>query len=235
MFDFTDQVIVVSGAAGNLGRAVVKAFIEAGGTICALDHRQGRLAEFKNANPDKMFLFENADITDREGMIRLAEEILAIAGKVDVVVNTVGGFTAGDRVDQLSYETWQKMMNVNVLSLLNIAAAFVPGMIERSYGKFITIGSRSSLKGGGRVGAYAAAKASVLRMSESMSEELKSSNIQVNCVLPGTIDTPENREALPNADRSGWVSPEQVAGVIRFLASPEADGISGAAVPVYGG
>lgn len=235
MLDFTDQVIVVAGAAGNLGRAVVKAFIEAGGTVCALDHREGRLTVIKNANPNKMFLFENADITDREGMIRLAEEILAITGKVNVVVNTVGGFTAGERVDQLSHETWQKMMNVNVLSLLNIAAAFVPGMIERGYGKVITIGSRSSLKGGSKTGAYAAAKASVLRLSESMSEELKSSNIKVNCVLPGTIDTPENRNAMPNADRSGWVSPEEVAGVIRFLASPAADGINGAAVPVYGG
>lgn len=235
MFDFSDQVIVVAGAAGNLGRAVVNAFIDAGGTVCALDHRQGRLVELKKNYQDKVLLFENVDITDREGMIRLAEKIHMEAGKVDVVVNTVGGFTSGDRVDELSPETWQKMMDVNVHSLLNIAAAFVPEMIGRGKGKMITIGSRSALNGSARTGAYAAAKASVLRLTESMAEELKPSNIRVNCVLPGTIDTPENRKAMPNADRSEWVTPDQVAGVIRFLASPAADGINGAAVPVCGG
>ncbi len=235
MFDFSDKVIVVSGAAGNLGRAVVNAFIEAGGIVCALDHRQGRLAAVKNANQEKLLLFEGADITDREGMIRLAEKIKAEAGRVDVVVNTVGGFISGERVDELSPETWQKMMNVNVHSLLNIAAAFIPEMIASGRGKVITIGSRSAITGSAKTGAYAAAKASVLRLTESMAEELKSYNIQVNCVLPGTIDTPENRKAMPNTERSEWVTPDQVAGVIRFLASPAADGINGAAVPVCGG
>jgi NAD(P)-dependent dehydrogenase (short-subunit alcohol dehydrogenase family) len=237
MYDFSDQVIVVTGAAGNLGSAVVKAFLAGKGTVCGLDHRQGRMEEYNNntSTSGRFFPYENVDLTDREALMRLADKIEIDAGKISVVVNTVGGFTSGERVDELSDSTWQRMMAINVYSVLNAAAAFVPKMMENGRGKFIAIGSRASLNGSAKTGAYSAAKAAVLRLIESMSAELKPSNIQANCVLPGTIDTPDNRKAMPDADTSKWVSPEQIAGVIQFLASPAADAISGAAVPVYGG
>ncbi|MBW6466909.1 MAG: SDR family NAD(P)-dependent oxidoreductase [Brevefilum sp.] len=234
MFDFTNKVIVVTGAAGNLGRAVVEAFLAAGGTLCALDHRQGRLVEMFPETSGRLHIYENVDLTDRESLIALGEQIQAEAGRVDVLVNTVGGFAMGERVDQISAETWARMMNINVISLLNAAAAFVPGMLTAEQGKIVTVGSGAALKGGAKMGAYAAAKGAVLRLTESMAAELKASNIQANCILPGTIDTPENRQAMPNSDFTKWVTPEQVAQVILFLSSPASDAISGAAVPITG-
>jgi NAD(P)-dependent dehydrogenase (short-subunit alcohol dehydrogenase family) len=234
MFDFTNHVIVVTGAAGNLGRAVVDAFLAAGGTVCGLDHRQGRLAEMFSMQAGNLHIYENVDLTDRVALIALGEQIQAEVGRVNVLVNTVGGFTMGERVDQISAETWDRMMNINVISLLNATAAFVPGMVAAGQGKVVTVGSGAALKGGAKMGAYAAAKAAVLRLTESMAAELKASNIQANCILPGTIDTPENREAMPNADFNKWVTPEQVAQVILFLSSPAANAVSGAAVPIIG-
>lgn len=232
MFDYTDKVIVVTGAAGNLGRAVVDAFLAAGGTVCGLDHRQGRLAEMFPEHGGALHIYENADLTDRKALIALGGQIQAEVGRVDVLVNTVGGFTMGERVDQISIETWDRMMNINVRSFLNAAAAFVPGMLAAGGGKVVSVGAGAALEGGAKMGAYAAAKAAVLRLTESMAAELKASNIQANCILPGTIDTPENRQAMPNADFGKWVTPEQVADVILFLSSPDADAISGAAVPI---
>jgi NAD(P)-dependent dehydrogenase (short-subunit alcohol dehydrogenase family) len=236
MFDFKDQVIVVTGAAGNLGQAVAKAFLEAGGTVCALDHRSGRLMVLFSEEEiqGKLHIYEQVDVTDRAGMMALSQRIRDEVGTVDVLVNTVGGFTMGERVDEISAKTWQSMMDINVTSLLNAAAAFVPVMMEAGHGKVVSVGSGASLKGGAKMGAYAAAKSAVLRLTESMAAELKSSHIQANCVLPGTIDTPENREAMPGADTSKWVTPEQVAQAIVFLASTAADGVTGAALPVTG-
>jgi NAD(P)-dependent dehydrogenase (short-subunit alcohol dehydrogenase family) len=205
--------------------------------VCGLDHKSGRLNAIVDDNNAKgrFIPFDNIDVADRDAMKDVAQRIKDEVGFVQVVVNTVGGFSYGEAVHEISPTTWQKMMNLNVHSLLNSAAAFVPGMIEQGQGKFIAVGSKASLAGGGKTGAYAAAKGAVLRLIESMSAELKSKNIQANCVLPGTIDTPENRREMPNADTSKWVTPEQVAQVIQFLASPEADGITGAALPIFGG
>ena len=234
MFEFSDDVIVVTGAAGNLGQAVVLAFLEGGATVCAVDHRQGRLAGiFPEAN-DRLHFFEGIDSADRAAMLAVGKKIQTEVGPVNVLVNTVGGFTMGERVDELSPETWQHMMNINVHSFLNASAAFVPGMITAGMGKVITVGAGAALKGSAKTGAYAAAKGAVLRLTESMAAELKASNIQVNCVLPGTIDTPQNRTAMPNANFDQWVKPEQIAQAIMFLSSSAADAITGAALPVSG-
>lgn len=234
MFDFNEKVIVVTGAAGNLGHAVVVSFLDAGGTVCALDYRQGRLAELFPATNDKLLIYDGVDITDREAMTALGERVQAEVGPVDVLVNTVGGFTMGERVDQITEKTWRNMFEINVQSLLNASAAFVPSMCSAGRGKVVTVGSGASHKGSAKTGAYAAAKAAVLRLTESMAAELKANNIQANCVLPGTIDTPQNRQDMPGADYEKWVTPEQVAQAILFLSSSAADEITGAALPVFG-
>lgn len=236
MFDFNDKVIVVTGAAGNLGSAVVKSFLQGNGTVCGLDHRKRRMEGlFESADKRGNFHpFEEIDVTDRDAMVALASMIHDQFGRVDVLVNTVGGFTAGEGVYEISPASWQRMMGLNVQSLLNISAAFIPGMLENKQGKVITIGSKASLQGSAKNGAYAAAKSVVLRLTESLAAELKAYNIQANCVLPGTIDTPDNRQAMPNADFEKWVKPEKIAEAILFLASPASDAISGMALPVYG-
>lgn len=234
MFDFSDQVIVVTGAAGNLGSAVVAAFLDAGGSVCGLDHRQGRLTDMFSEGTGKLHVYEGIDITDREALLALGEKIQAEVGTVNVLVNTVGGFTMGERVDQISAESWQQMLDLNVHSLMNAAAAFVPGMLAAGSGKLVSVGSSASNKGSAKMGAYAAAKGAVLRLTESMAAELRGSNIQANCVLPGTIDTPQNRQAMPDADYEKWVTPAEIAQAILFLSSSAADQVTGAALPVFG-
>ncbi len=236
MFDFNDKVVVVTGAAGNLGRTVVKGFLKCDGNVCALDHRKGRLAELFSSwlGKDKLHLFDSVDVTDTDALAACADNVLDQIGPIDILINTVGGFAFGETVYQMSSETWRKMMDLNVRSFLNSSRVFVPGMIEKGGGKIVTIGSKASLKGGAKTGAYAAAKSALLRLTESMADELKDHNIQVNCVLPSTIDGPENRRSMPSADFSKWVKPDEVAQVILYLSSQLSGPITGAAVPVYG-
>ncbi len=236
MFDFSNKVIVVTGAAGNLGKAVVSAALRSNGRVCGLDHKTGRLGYVtQEVLGQGTFLpIEDIDINDHSMMIEAVKKILISLGDIDVVVNTIGGFAAGERVHEISTESWQRMMALNVHSVLNAAAAFIPEMEKNKRGKFIAVGARAALNGGAKMGSYAASKGAMLRLIESMAAELKSANIQVNCVLPGTIDTPQNRQAMPNADPSNWVSPMEIAQVVLFLASSMADVITGAAIPVYG-
>jgi len=235
MFDFNGKIIVVTGAAGNLGQAVVRAFLDQGGSVCALDYQMGRLTEvFTDIQDPNLKLFEEVDVTDLDSLKAISGNIHDYNGNVDVLVNTVGGFSSGEPVHELSASTWRKMLNLNVISFINCSKIFIPDMLEKNKGKVITIGAKSSLKGGAKSGAYAASKAALLRLTESMAEELKSHNIQVNCVLPSTIDTPQNRDAMPQADFSKWVSPGKIAEVILFLCSSAAEEITGAAIPVYG-
>jgi NAD(P)-dependent dehydrogenase (short-subunit alcohol dehydrogenase family) len=234
MNTMSDRVVVVSGAAGGLGREVVRAFLSQGATVCALDNRRDRAGKFESDLPRRLYLFEDIDLTDRTIAPTLTNAVHEQAGKVDVIVNTVGGFAYGEPVHNLSLETWERMIGLNVMSFLTLTQAFVPDLIEKGYGKVISVGSGASLKGGAKMGAYAAAKGALLRLTESLAAELLADGIQVNCVLPGTIDTPKNRAEMPDADRSKWVSPSLIAETILFLSSPEADAITGATIPVFG-
>ncbi|QRN83924.1 SDR family oxidoreductase [Chloroflexota bacterium] len=236
MGKFTDKIVVVSGAAGALGREVVKAFLREGATVCALDHREGRLAEqgLDVGVSGRLEMVENIDLSQTGVAPKVQSEVHQRSGQVDVVVHTVGGFTYGETVDALSAETWQKMLDINVNTFLNLAKAFIPDLVETGSGKIITIGAKAALKGGAKMGAYSATKAALLRLTESMAAELAGKGVQVNCVLPGTIDTPNNRAEMPNADFSKWVSTAKIAETILFLASPESDAITGASIPVYG-
>lgn len=237
MFDFKDRLIVVTGAAGNLGSAVAKKFLENGATVIALDHGIGRVKTLLDHSgfPGKLIVFDEVDVTDRDVMRRVGEKTRDEIDLVDTLVNTVGGFAMGEAVHTISPELWQRMMNLNVQSFLVSAEVFIPQMLKKGGGKVISVGSKASLGGGAKAGAYAAAKAALLRLTESMAAELKPHNIQANCILPGTIDTPENRRAMPDANFSKWVAPEQVAEAILFLASAASNGITGSALPVYGG
>ncbi len=236
MEDFNGKTILVTGAAGNLGGSVVKAFLKSGGGVVGLDHGTGRLAGKFDSDSlaGTLYPFDGVNLTDRQAVLDLANQVRDQVGMVDIIVHTVGGFTAGDSVHTLPISTFQKMIDLNIATFLNTAAGFVPQMIEKGAGKVITIGARSALSGGAKTGAYAAAKGALLRLTESMAAELSGENIQVNCVLPSTIDTPDNRKAMPKADFSKWVKPDDLAKAILFLASSSADAISGAAVPVYG-
>jgi NAD(P)-dependent dehydrogenase (short-subunit alcohol dehydrogenase family) len=153
---------------------------------------------------------------------------------VDALVHTVGAWRGGNPVHETDLADWDFLFNVNLRTTLLCCRAVVPQMLKQGNGRIITVASRDGLAGSAGYAAYSASKSSVLRLNESLADELKASNVNVNCVLPSTIDTPQNRAALPNADFSKWVAPEAIADVILFLASDASRAINGAAIPVYG-
>lgn len=220
MYRFNSQTVVVTGVAGVLGTAVADAFRDAGASVIGLD-----ILDCKRDYP-----CITVDLIDSEAT-RLTIES---GGSVDVLANIAGGFTMGDSVEDTSDDTWDFMMNLNSRTVLNTVRASVPSMRKRGRGKIINIGARNGLRGVGLMAAYSASKSVVMRLTESLSDELKADNINVNCILPSIIDTQRNRDDMPNSDFSKWVKPEDLAKVVLFLASPDADQIHGALLPVEG-
>ena len=154
--------------------------------------------------------------------------------RIDVLCNIAGAFRMGAPVHETSDEDWNFLIDVNVRTLLHTSRAVVPRMLAQGGGKIVNIGAFAGQKGVAQMGAYVAAKSAVIRLTETMAAELRERNINVNCVLPTIIDTPENRKAMPNADPKRWVAPAALADVIVFLASDAARAIHGAALPVTG-
>ena len=232
--EFTGKVVVVTGAAGNLGSAVVKAFLAQGAKVFGLDYKTGRTSALipDEESAGEFHPLDEVDVRDKNAMIKAAEIVHQLAGQADILVNCLGGFSYGDQVYQLSAETWQRMMGINVHTFLNLTQAFMPDLLEKGAGRVIAVGAGAGLKGGAKMGAYSAAKGALLRLVESLAAEVSRTDIRVNCVIPGTIDTPQNRVEMPNADRSKWVPPEAIAKAILFLASSKADHINGIVLPV---
>ena len=175
-----------------------------------------------------------ADLTQAVATQAAIDRAVDHFGRIDVLVNVAGGFRAGKAVQETSADLWDLMLDLNTRSVLYASQGVIPQMVQQESGKIITIGSKSAFAGGAGKAAYSASKAAVLRLTESMSAELKEQGINVNSVLPGTIDTLANRKAMPHADTNRWVSLEALTNVILFLASDAARAIHGAAVPVYG-
>ena len=236
MFDFSGQVVIVTGAAGNLGRAVVEAFLKAQAHVVAVDRAPDRLLRLfpDIAGSSEHWLATGVDVLDTGTVAATVAQVVARWRRIDVLVNTVGGFQGGQPLQATPISAFDHLIDLNVRSTYLVSQAIIPQMVAQKGGKIINISSRSGLSGPAGSGAYSAAKASVLRLTEAMAGELKGAGVNVNCVLPGTIDTPENREAMPNADSSRWVAPTAIADVILFLASDAARAIYGAAIPVYG-
>jgi NAD(P)-dependent dehydrogenase (short-subunit alcohol dehydrogenase family) len=153
-------------------------------------------------------------------------------GRIDVLINIAGGFRMGQAVHETTDATWNLLFDLNMRTLINAVRAVAPRLIAGGGGNIINVGAYAALKGASKMGAYAASKSSVIRLTEAMDAELRAHNINVNCVLPTLIDTPENRAAMPNADRRDWVGPDDLANVIVFLASDQARAIHGVALPV---
>ena len=220
MSEFKDKAVVVTGAAGTLGSAVAGAFHEAGARVTGIDIVEAE-APWRTTT---------ADLIDPT----TAAAAFADLGAIDVLANIAGGFTMGDAVADTSDATWDFMMNLNARTVFNAARAVVPGMKAAGHGKIISISARGGLRGAAAMGAYAASKAVVQRLTETLADELKADGINVNCILPSIIDTPQNRRDMPKARFDHWVPPEDIAAVVVFLASDAARSIHGASIPVEG-
>jgi NAD(P)-dependent dehydrogenase (short-subunit alcohol dehydrogenase family) len=236
MFDFSNRVAIITGAAGNLGVAVARAFQAAGASLALVDRGADRLPKLfpELADSPRHFLATSVDLNDAAAVERTAGETVKRLGRIDVLVNTAGGYKAGTPLHETPLEDWDFLMNLNARSAFVACRAVVPPMVRQGSGKIISVASRAALNGDANAAAYSASKSAVVRLTESLSAELKDSGINVNCVLPGMIDTPQNRQAMPEADYTRWVEPEALAEVILFLASDGARAIHGAALPVYG-
>lgn len=231
MNQFT-QTVVITGAAGHLGRAVAATFQAAGARLVLVDRHIQRLQDAYGQDPLVELL--EVDLVDREAVVAQLGGACARLGGIDTVCHIAGGFRMGERVHETAPETWDFLMDLNARTLLNLAAATVPSLLQRGAGRFVTVGAGAALKGAAQMGAYSASKSALIRLTESMSAELKGQNINVNCVLPSIIDTPDNRAAMPDADPASWVSPAALADVIYFLSSDAARAVHGAAIPVLG-
>ncbi len=236
MFDFSNQVVMVAGASGNLGAAVARTFHAARAGLVLIDRATDRLPGLfpELAGSPEHLLLGSVDAMDAESVERAVEAVLERFGRIDVLANTVGGYRAGTPIHETPPETWDFMLDLNARTAFMLSRAVVPAMLQRGRGKIVHVASRAGLAGGAKAAAYSAGKSAVIRLVESMAAELRHQGINVNCVLPGTIDTPQNRRDMPKADHSRWVPPEAIAEVMLFLASDPAWPINGAAVPAYG-
>ena len=170
------------------------------------------------------------DLTDSAATAAYVEQI----GAIDVVFNIAGGFDMGPTVHETSDAQWDHMFNMNVVTMRNMVAAVVPQMIERGSGSIVNVGAMSAREGQANMGAYCVAKSTVMRLTESLSKELRHQGINVNAVLPSIIDTPTNRKDMPDGDFEKWVRPQDLANVVCFLGSNAARAVHGALVPVQG-
>ena len=230
---FENRTVIVTGAAGNLGRAVAKAFAGRGANLVLADLERERLAEAFGPENDHRS-FAPANLLEMAGANGVAQAAIARFGRIDVLCNIAGGFRMGQTVHETSDEDWNFLLDINARTLLHGVRAVVPHMLTAGGGKIVNVGAFAAQKGVAQMGAYTASKGAVIRMTEAMAAELREKNINVNCVLPTIIDTPENRAAMPGADPAKWVAPADLANVIVFLASDAARAVHGAAVPVTG-
>ncbi|MDN0077034.1 SDR family NAD(P)-dependent oxidoreductase [Crenobacter sp. SG2303] len=231
--DFNKRTVLITGAAGNLGQAVAKAFAERGANLVLLERQQESLVQVYGTESAHQ-MFAVADLLDQQQVRHVVQAACDRFGRIDVLCNVAGGFRMGSPVHETSDEDWNFLFDVNARSMLHAVRAVAPQMITAGQGKIVNIGANAAQKGVSQMGAYCAAKAAVIRLTESMAAELREHHINVNCVLPSIIDTPENRAAMPDADPSRWVAPEALADAIAFLASDDARAIHGAAIPVTG-
>lgn len=223
------RTIIVTGAAGNLGRATTARLLAAGAHVVAFD-RPGHMLE-QLAGPERLAITPIADLADQAA----CEAAVAAAAKGGLhgVVHTVGGF-AWAGLAESGPELWEQQFRLNVITTLNVLRAAIAPMRAARSGSVIAVGAGAAQRAPASMSAYAAAKSAVHRMVESFADELKAEGVRVNAVLPGTMDTPQNRAAMPDADPSRWTKLEEVAATIEFLLSDAASGITGALVPVPG-
>jgi NAD(P)-dependent dehydrogenase (short-subunit alcohol dehydrogenase family) len=226
-----DRTVLVTGAAGRLGHAVAAVFAERGARLVLLDRDIESLKRDHGADPHCLLAADLLDEAQCQHAVRAAVQRYT---RIDALCHLAGGFRMGEAVHETSAATWNFLFDINARTLLHITHAVVPHMLAAGGGRIVTVGAQAAHKGTAGMGAYCAAKSTVMRLTEAMSAELREHHINVNCVLPSIIDTPENRAAMPEADPDRWVTPHALAEVMAFLVSDAARAIHGAALPVTG-
>jgi NAD(P)-dependent dehydrogenase (short-subunit alcohol dehydrogenase family) len=233
---FEGSVALVAGGTGGLGRSVSLAFLEEGATVVVTYRSQQEWDALRiaaNANATRLD-GHSVDVTDEAAVRQLVEKILAKHGRLDALVNTVGGYAGGLKLWETETKVFEQMLALNLRSGYVLSRAAVRAMLKQGRGAIVNVASKAALDHAAGAAAYAASKAAAVAMLDSLAADVKGSGVRVNTILPSIIDTEANRKAMPKADFSKWPKPQDIARVILFLCTDEARVIHGAAIPVYG-
>src|SRR5882724_5656722 len=223
------RTVLVTGAKGGLGAHVTQAFLDAGATVIGTS-RKIQPSDFNSPS----FTAIPGEMSDQKGAAAVVEQVIVRFKRIDVVVHTVGGFAGGQTIAETDDATFQRMFDVNLNSAFYLLRAVLPEMRKTGSGRIIAIGSRAALEPGVGVGAYSASKAAMVSLVRTVALENKDVGLTANAILPGTMDTPANRKAIPNADVSKWVQPATVAELVVWLAGETGKDVNGSVIPVYG-
>ncbi|MBI3683662.1 MAG: SDR family NAD(P)-dependent oxidoreductase [Acidobacteria bacterium] len=226
--DLTNRIVLITGAKGGLGTAVTKAFLAAGATVVGTS-RSIQASDFEHPS----FVAMPAELSTPDAARLLADSIVSTRGRIEILVHLVGGFEAGKGIAETSDEVFARMLDTNFHSALHMVRAVLPHMQRQNLGRILAIGSRAALEPQARAGAYSIAKTALVALIRSVAIEQKNTGITANIVLPGTMDTPANRAAMPRADPAKWVQPAEIASLLVHLAGSAQ--VNGAVIPVYGG
>lgn len=237
-YDLTGRVTLIPGGLGPLGEAVTAAFLGAGATVIAVGEGEHaaevEALKARSGEAGSRFSYRRANVLDESAVESLIWGVIDEHHHLDVLVNLVGGYTAGQPVTGLELATWQRMLDLNTTSAFLLAKHAARSMTQQQWGRIIHVSSRGARTGRRNAAAYAIAKNAVLALTEIQAEELRDANVTVNAILPSIIDTPANRASMPNSPFDRWPKAEEIARVLLFLASDDAKLISGASIPVYG-
>ncbi|WP_424003839.1 SDR family oxidoreductase [Haloarcula salina] len=230
-FHFDDEVALVTGVGGALGSAVANAFLDAGATVCGSDIVEPNTEDFLLSDPDRVDFYQ-ADFSDEDAVAETVDAVVDEHGRLDFLLNIAGTWRGGTPVDETDADTFDFLFDVNLKTMFLASKHAVPHLRETE-GAIVSVSARSSLEGGEGDGIYRATKAGVRLLTETIAEE-NLGTVRANAVMPSVIDTPMNREMMPDSDFEKWVDPRDIADVMLFLCSDAATVTSGAAVPVYG-
>ncbi len=231
MMTLSNECIIVTGASGNLGSVVARVLVEKGARVICVDRSEDNFHLItQGLDPNQLLMLGGRDLTNKASVDGVVAEAVARFGKVTGLVNTVGGFATG-KVIEKSLDQWDLMMLLNAKIALITSVAVLPAMKAAGYGRIVHIAAQPGIKATSGQAAYAASKAAVMRVVETIAAEHRADRITANCVLPGTIDTPVNRASMPDAKPGIWISPNSIAQLIGYLVSPAGAVVTGAAIP----
>jgi NAD(P)-dependent dehydrogenase (short-subunit alcohol dehydrogenase family) len=232
----SDEVVLVTGGAGNVGRSVTEAFLRRGARVVVPLYRTDHPASLdalRQSHPDRVHTFA-LDLTTERGAEQAVGQVIEWGGRISAVAHLMGGYAGGLPLAETPIDVWDRMMDLNLKSAWLVARSVLPRMVQQGGGALVFVSSRAAIQDRKGHGAYSIAKSALITLAQTIAEEYGPQGIRANVVLPGTIDTEANRRSSPDADYSRWTPPAQIAEVIAFLASPESAAVSGATIPVYG-
>jgi NAD(P)-dependent dehydrogenase (short-subunit alcohol dehydrogenase family) len=234
---FQNRVAIVTGGTGALGSAFTKMFLDEGARVAVPVHRRRTVDRLEKSPVEELqkLLPVPADLSRMEEARELVHKVLGEFQCVDYLIHTVGAYAGGKMIEEVSDEEWNRLMDLNLKSAFLMCNAVLPSMRERGFGRIITIGAMPALRPTAKRGPYQISKRALITLTETVAEEVKGSGITANCIIPSTILTQDNVESMPDADRSKWVTPEEIVALAAYLCTADARSVNGNAIKIFGG